>query len=65
MKFVPNLTFLRYFFSAGQAKSISKAAKDNFVSQSAISQAISKLELTLNKQLITHEKNHFQLTQDG
>ena len=65
MKFVPNITFLRYFFSAGQAKSISKAAKENFVSQSAISQAISKLEMALGKQLITHEKNRFQLTTDG
>src|SRR5271163_2451995 len=65
MKFVPNITFLCYFFSAGQAKSISKAAKENFVSQSAISQAISKLEIALEKQLITHEKNRFQLTADG
>lgn len=65
MKFVPNLTFLRYFFSAGQSKSISKAAKENFVSQSAISQSISKLEKALGKQLITHEKNRFQLTTDG
>lgn len=65
MKFLPNITFLRYFLSAGQSKSISKAAKENFVSQSAISQAISKLELALGKQLITHEKNRFQLTADG
>lgn len=65
MKFAPNITFLRYFFSAGQAKSISKAAKENFVSQSAISQAIGKLEIALGKQLITHEKNRFQLTTDG
>jgi DNA-binding transcriptional LysR family regulator len=65
MKFVPNLTFLRYFSSAGQSKSISKAAKENFVSQSAISQAISKLEIALGKQLITHEQNRFQLTTDG
>ncbi len=65
MKFTPNLTFLRYFFSAGQSKSISKAAKENFVSQSAISQAINKLEVALEKQLITHEQNRFQLTPDG
>lgn len=65
MKFMPNLTFLHYFFSAGQAKSISKASKENYVSQSAISQAISKLEVALGKQLITHEKNRFQLTADG
>lgn len=65
MNFELNITFLRYFFSAGQAKSISKAAKGNFVSQSAISQGISKLEVALGKQLITHEKNRFQLTPDG
>lgn len=65
MKFEPNMSFLRYFFSAGQSKSISKAAKENFVSQSAISQAITKLEVGLGKQLITHEKNRFQLTADG
>ena len=65
MKFEPNLTFLKYFLSAAQAKSVSKAAKENFVSQSAISQAINKLEKALDKQLITHEKNRFQLTTDG
>lgn len=65
MKFVPNITFLRYFLSAAQFKSISKAAKENFVSQSAISQAIQKLETALSKQLITHEQNRFQLTADG
>lgn len=65
MRSNPNITFLRYFFDAGQAKSISKAAKENYVSQSAISQAISKLEIALGKQLITHEKNRFQLTADG
>lgn len=65
MKFSPNLAFLRYFFSACQSKSISKAAKENFVSQSAISQGINKLEVALGKQLITHEQNRFQLTSDG
>lgn len=65
MKFIPNLTFLHYFLSAAQSKSISKAAKENFVSQSAISQAITKLEVALGKQLITHEQNRFQLTPDG
>lgn len=65
MKYEPNVTFLRYFLSAGQSKSISKAAKENYVSQSAISQAINKLEIALGKQLITHEKNRFQLTVEG
>jgi len=49
MKDIPNVTFLRYFLSAGQSKSISKAAQENFVSQSAISQAISKLEMTFSR----------------
>jgi len=65
MKFEPNIAFLRYFFSAGQLKSVSKAAQANFVSQSAISQAIRKLEINLGKKLITHEKNRFQLTSEG
>lgn len=65
MKYTPNLMFLRYFFSACQEKSISKASKANFVSQSAISQAISKLENSLGKKLITHERNRFQITADG
>lgn len=65
MKHIPNVTFLRYFLSAGRSKSISKAAKENHISQSAISQAISKLEIALGKQLTTHEKNRFQLTPEG
>lgn len=65
MKFSLNVTFLRYFYSASLTNSISKAAAENFVSQSAISQAITKLELVLGKQLITHEKNRFQLTAEG
>lgn len=65
MKHLPNITFLRYFYSACQYKSVSKAAQENFVSQSAISQAISKLEVAFGKQLITHEKNRFQLTPEG
>lgn len=65
MKYTPNMIFLRYFFSACQENSVSKAAKANFVSQSAISQAISKLEISLGKKLITHERNRFQITADG
>lgn len=65
MRQIPNITFLKYFLHAAQSKSISQAAKENYVSQSAISQAISKLEMTLGKPLITHEKNRFQLTSEG
>lgn len=65
MKLPPNLNFLRYFLSACEAKSISQAAKENFVSQSALSQAIKKLETELGKPLITHENNRFRLTPEG
>lgn len=44
---------------------MSKAAEENFVSQSAISQGIDKLETEMGKQLITHSKNRFQLTAEG
>lgn len=65
MRHLPNINFLRYFYSAGKNKSMSKAAKENFVSQSAISQGIDKLEIELGRKLITHSKNRFQITAEG
>jgi DNA-binding transcriptional LysR family regulator len=65
MKYLPNINFLRYFYSAGKHTSMSKAAEENFVTQSAISQGIHKLERELGKQLITDRKNLFQLTSEG
>jgi DNA-binding transcriptional LysR family regulator len=65
MKRLPNLNFLRYFYSAGKHSSISKAAEENFVTQSAISQGIDKLELELDKKLLSNRKNRFELTPDG
>lgn len=60
-----NLIYLKYFYDAAISKSISTSAKLNFVSQSAVSQGIRKIEQTLNKSLITHQRNTFKLTEDG
>lgn len=60
-----NLLYLKYFCDAVKQKSISASAKINFVSQSAISQGIAKLESFLGQDLITHQQNRFQITQEG
>jgi DNA-binding transcriptional LysR family regulator len=60
-----NLTYLQYFYDAATFHSISAAARENFVSQSAISQGISKLEIALKSQLTTHQKQKFILTEEG
>ena len=60
-----NPIFLRYFYSAAQHQSTSKAAKLNSVSQSTINQGINRLEITLGKQLVIPEKKRFQLTDAG
>lgn len=60
-----NLTHLRYFYDAVSLGGVTQAARENFVSQSAISQAIVKLEQTLQKPLTTHQKKSFQLTEEG
>ena len=60
-----NLTHLKYFFDAVTHKSISAAARENFVSQSAISQGILKLENALQVNLTMHQKQKFRLTEEG
>lgn len=65
MRSFPNINFLRYFYSAGKNKSVSKAAEENFVTQSAISQGINKLEIEIGKPLVTNCRNRFQLTPEG
>lgn len=65
MRFFSNINFLRYFYSAGKNKSVSKAAEENFVTQSAISQGINKLEIEIGKELVTNSRNRFELTPDG
>ncbi len=60
-----NLVHLRFFYDASRLGSVTEAAKANYVSQSALSQGIKKLERDLGFSLITHQKNRFILTEEG
>lgn len=60
-----NLQHLKFFYDTVILKSVSEAANKNFVTQSTISQGISKLEKTLGILLVTHSRSHFQITQEG
>ncbi len=60
-----NLTHLKYFCDAIRLGGLSAAAKANFVSQSAISQGISKLEQSLRVSLLAHHPNRLRLTSQG
>lgn len=60
-----NLTHLRYFYDAVRLKSLSAAAREHFVSQSAISQGIRALEQSLGIMLSTHQRQNFRLTEAG
>lgn len=60
-----NLSHLKFFYDAARLESVTEAAKINFVSQSALSQGIKKLERDLDADLTTHQKNRFQLTDAG
>lgn len=60
-----NLNNLKYFYDAVESQSISEAARKNFITQSAVSQGILKLEKALKVNLITHQHNLFKLTVEG
>lgn len=60
-----NLTHLRFFYDSARLGSVSEAARNNHVSQSAISQGIKKLELSLGMKLTHHLRQKFQLTDEG
>jgi len=60
-----NLNNLKYFYDAVESQSISEAARKNFITQSAVSQGILKLEKALKLNLITHHRNLFKLTAEG
>ncbi|WP_295900650.1 LysR family transcriptional regulator [uncultured Bdellovibrio sp.] len=60
-----NLTHLRYFVSAAKLGGLAASAKENHVTQSAVSQGIRKLEEALGCDLLIHQKNRFKLTQEG
>ncbi len=60
-----NLFYLKYFCDAVKQGTISAAARENFVSQSAISQGILQLEKSLEIELITHQTKRFKTTHEG
>ena len=60
-----NLNHLKYFVDAAKGGDLTQAAKRNFVTQSAVSRAISKLEEDLEVELVIHRQNCFQLTEAG
>lgn len=56
---------LNYFFQVAKSKSISTVAKNSHISQSALSQQISKLENKLNVKLFNRNNKGVTLTQEG
>ena len=60
-----NFYHFKYFIDAARTGSISQSAEINFVSHSAISQAIVNLENYFGVKLVYHAKRKFQLTPQG
>ena len=65
MKEILSLVNLKYFCDAVRLGGLSAAAKANFVTQSAISQGILKLEKSLGVSLLAHHPNRLRLTSQG
>jgi DNA-binding transcriptional LysR family regulator len=60
-----SLTHLLYFRDAANLGSVAAAARNNFVTPSAVSQAIKNLESTFSVKLLGHNKRTFVLTDEG
>lgn len=60
-----HLSQYRIFYAVAKTGNISKAAKELFISQPAISKAISKLEDSLGLSLFTRSSRGVQLTSEG
>lgn len=60
-----DLNQLKAFYTLAQTKNYSKCAQKMFVTQSAISHAIKKLEMGLDIKLIQKKNNQFSLTREG
>lgn len=60
-----NLVNLKYFFDVVKTGSFAESAKYNHVSQSAISQAVGKLEGALQCQLFSHQPGRCKATEKG
>ncbi len=59
------LDYYRIFYETARYESFSKAAKNLFISQSAISQCIHQLEEDLNTKLFTRTRRGVTLTKEG
>lgn len=57
--------FLKYFYDAIRLRNISEAARENYVTKSAVSQGIVQLEKFLNVPLLTHQRNKIKTTPQG
>lgn len=60
-----NLSQYKIFFEVAKAGNISKAAKELYISQPAISKSISKLEDSLGTTLFSRNSRGVQLTEEG
>lgn len=60
-----NLNQLEYFVSAAENLNFTKAARECFISQTAITQQMQSLEKTLGVSLFTRDKHHIELTAAG
>ena len=60
-----HLSQYRIFYEVAQCGNISRAAKELYISQPAISKAISKLEDNLNTKLFVRNSRGVQLTREG
>ncbi len=60
-----NIKHLKYLCDTIRYRSVSIAAKKNFVSQSAVSQAIDKLEEVLNLKLVSYDAKQLNPTNEG
>ena len=60
-----NLSLYRIFYTVAEAGNISRAARELYISQPAISKAISKLETSLNTTLFIRNSRGVTLTNEG
>ncbi|MBT9672596.1 LysR family transcriptional regulator [Secundilactobacillus kimchicus] len=60
-----NIERLHYFVDSAELENFSAAASKNYISQTAISKQVHRLEAELNSQLFTIENNKIQLTEAG
>lgn len=65
MEVESTLSSYRIFNAVAEAGNLSKAAKDLFISQPAISKAVSKLEQSLSVKLFTRNSRGVKLTEEG